>query len=86
MVHIRMIQVKSDEWFMTLVLSRPKWNGEGRDIMCEIIESYGDRREDRAMLQSIKNLMDSLKFTMDQAMDALKIAPEDRERYLEMLK
>lgn len=45
----------------------------GRDIMCEIIESYGYRREDRSMLQSIKNLMDGLEFTMDQAMDALKM-------------
>ncbi len=38
------------------------------------------------ILESIRNLMSSLKFTAEQAMDALQIPGEDRETYLSMLK
>ncbi len=34
---------------------------------------------------SIKNLMDSLKLTAQQAMDALKISAADQQRYLSLL-
>ncbi len=37
------------------------------------------------IMESIRNLMSSLKFTAEQAMDALQIPGEDRETYLSML-
>ena len=37
-------------------------------------DGYGD-----GIQQSVKNLMDSLGYTIDQALDALKITGEDRE-------
>jgi hypothetical protein len=37
------------------------------------------RKED--MITSIRNLMDSMKWTADQAMEALKIPEEEREKY-----
>jgi hypothetical protein len=41
------------------------------------------RKED--MITSIRNLMDSMKWTADQAMAALKIPEEERERYFMQL-
>jgi hypothetical protein len=37
-------------------------------------------------LSNIRNLMDSMKWTVEQAMDALKVPEEKREKYLEELK
>ena len=34
-----------------------------------------------SLLQSIKNLMDSMKWSAQQAMDALKIPKEEQEKY-----
>ena len=36
-------------------------------------------------LQSIRNLMETLQLTAEQAMDALKIPEEEREKYMKML-
>ena len=36
-------------------------------------------------LQNIKNLMDTMKWTAQQAMDALKISKSDQARYAAML-
>ncbi len=37
--------------------------------------------KENAMLASIRNLMDSMKWTAEQAMDALKLPMDDREKY-----
>ena len=39
----------------------------------------------KGRLTDIKNLMDSLQLTAEQAMDALKIPKEERASYLEKL-
>ena len=59
---------------------------EGREIGREIGREEG-REEGRkeTELLSIRNLMDTLKLTAQQAMDALKISPADQQRYLSML-
>lgn len=50
--------------------------------MCEAVVAYGNQRaeEERldTLLDSVKNLMQSMKWTADQAMTALKISQEDR--------
>ena len=59
---------------------------KGRDIMCKIIEEYGDKRAKESeevtrietMFNNIKNLMDSMKWSADQAMTAMKISDSDR--------
>ena len=45
------------------------------------------RREgvNQARVENIKNLMESLKLTAKQAMDALKIPDSERERYMPLL-
>ena len=59
---------------------------EGRDTMCESVEKYGDRREERGekrgeentRIESVKNLMDNMKWTVEQALDALSIKGKER--------
>jgi len=70
--------------------------GEVEDIMMtlfsqeEVNERYGYecRKEGREenMLSSIHNLMDTMNFTVEKAMDALKVPMEDRERYASAIK
>lgn len=63
----------------------------GRENMCEAVEKYAreyakehakDYAKDyvvRERVCNVRNLMDSLKFTLDQALDALKIQGSERE-------
>ena len=46
------------------------------------------RDEGRAegKIQSIRDLMDTMNLTMEKAMDALKVPPQDRDRYAELMK
>ena len=48
-------------------------------------DSKAEGREE-TLLNSIKNLMETLKLTAEQAMDALKIPDDDRKKYVSMLK
>lgn len=50
--------------------------------MCNL----SDGVERRAIVKSIKNLMETMNWTSEQAMDALKIPESEREKYIEMLK
>ncbi|MBR6358795.1 MAG: hypothetical protein IKS11_04010 [Lachnospiraceae bacterium] len=65
------------------------------DIMTQLYDAeremklyVEEEREDaakKAVVENIKNLMDSLKLTAAQAMNALKIPSEDRKKYKSML-
>lgn len=50
------------------------------------IEQGMEKGMEKGKLEAIRNLMDSLKLTAVQAMDALKIPEVDRPKYLELLK
>ena len=58
--------------------------------MCNLgmaVEMKGfDQGVEKSILQSIKNLMETMKWTAQQAMDALKVPKEEQERYMEKLK
>ena len=41
--------------------------------------------EAKGVLDSLHNLMDSMNWTIEQAMAALKISDEDRQKYQELL-
>ena len=63
---------------------------KGRINMCEglrelMADSKAEGREETT-LNSVKNLMETLKLTAEQAMDALKIPDDDRKKYVSMLK
>ena len=53
--------------------------------MCKVIEEMRKETADRVLLQTMRNIMDTLKLTAEQALDAMKIPDADREKYLERL-
>lgn len=50
----------------------------GREEMSAIVERYGDERALMANITSVQNLMNNMKWTLDQALDALGIKGKER--------
>lgn len=50
----------------------------GHEEMSEIVERYGDERALMANITSVQNLMNNMKWTLDQALDALGIKGKER--------
>ncbi len=57
----------------------------GRERMCEAVEKYADRKMLDKQIELIKNLMDSMKWSAEQAMTAMKVSDADRAMLLEKL-
>ena len=57
--------------------------------MCKSMEDMRNeaakRSAEKTLLQGIKNLMETTKWTAEQAMDTIKIPESDRIRYMERL-
>ena len=66
-----------------------EWEGGKPKDMCEVLDRVMEkgRQEgvDATRLENIKNIMEGLKYTAQQAMDLLKIPKADQTRYLHML-
>ncbi len=58
------------------------WKQEGREERKEERKEEGDKHR---LIKDIQNLMDSLRLTAEQAMDALKIEGQEREDCYRML-
>lgn len=56
-------------------------NTKGGFTMCELLDRY----EAKSRLEDIRNLMETMKWTAEQAMKALKISESDKIKYLAML-
>ncbi len=58
--------------------------------MCNIsegVERKGiEKGIEKGIAEPIRNIMDSLKMTMEQAMDALKVPEGERQKYVDLLK
>ena len=52
-----------------------------RELMKDEIEREIEERERKISIELIKNLMDSTKWTAEQAMEAMKVPLKDREQY-----
>lgn len=50
----------------------------GRSIMCKEVEELAEKWAEESRLDDIRNLMESMQWTVEQAMDALRISEEDR--------
>ncbi len=61
----------------------------GRERMCEAVEKYGDRRAESArldnLLENVRNLMESMKWSAEQAMSAMKVSEADKAMLLKEL-
>ena len=81
-----------DEMSFDLLKSVTKYykeNPEGVEIMCRAFEetrneAFAKGRE-QERIDSIRNIMDSMNISADQAMTALKIPPKDQAKYLAKL-
>lgn len=50
----------------------------GRSIMCKAVDELAERRRLDAMFDVVKNLMETMKLSVEQAMEAIKLSEEDR--------
>lgn len=61
----------------------------GRKVMCEAVERYAEQKAENvrldSLLESIKNLMESMKWSAEQAMVALKVSDADKAMLLKEL-
>lgn len=76
--------INADDMNFELMADRTRYlkeNPEGVKEMCKVMEDMRNEAAERVLLQSIKNLMETMKWTADQAMDALKISDTDRIKY-----
>ena len=50
--------------------------------MCKIIEDYGEKKSEETRIETkiddIKNIMESLNLTLEQALSAIKVSDADR--------
>lgn len=53
--------------------------------MCELVENYGDKRALDKQIEMIRNLMESMKWTAEQAMSAMKVSDKDKSILLKQL-
>ena len=77
-----------DEMKTKLLADRARYlktDPEGVETMCKEMEKMRDDVEQRTMLTAIKNVMEGLKYTAQQAMDLLKIPAADQAKYLKKL-
>lgn len=51
---------------------------EGCEVMSELVQKYGDERAIEAYMISVKNLMENMKLTLEQALNALGIQGDER--------
>lgn len=80
---IKVINVEGQEEFKN-------YDVRGRDQMCEAVEQfakeYADEEIMKSQINNVQNLMDNVNFTLEQALDALKIQGHEREVIIEHFK
>ena len=61
----------------------------GRRIMCEAVERYAEQKAEKArlnnLLDNVKNLMESMKWSAEQAMAAMRVSDADKVILLKLL-
>ena len=62
-----------------------KEDPEGVRYMCKAMEDMRNETKDNTIIENIRSLMDTVKWTAQQAMDALKIPVDEQSKYLSKL-
>lgn len=86
-----------DEMYFSVLANRVRYfkeNRKGREKMCEIMQKLQDeaeargeaRGEARERLSAIRNIMETLNLTVEQAMESLKIPKDKWESYASQLR
>ncbi len=55
------------------------------EALRELMKEDFEKQERETLLETIKNLMDTMKWTAEQAMSAMKIPEADRGKYIAKL-
>ncbi len=55
-------------------------------IMCNLSKGVEEKGIEKGILLSIRNLMETMGWSVEQAMEGLKIPEEEKSKYLEELK
>ncbi len=83
---------RADDMNFELMAERTRYlkeNPKGVGEMCKVMEDMRNETwneaTERVTLQSIKNLMETMRWSVDQAMDALKISETDKNKYIKRL-
>ncbi len=62
-----------------------KENPKGVSEMCRSMEEMRNETAERIILQTIRNLMETMKWSAEQAMDAMKVSDGDKDKYMSRL-
>ena len=81
-----------DDMYTKLLADKVRYlknDPEGVDTMCKVMEELREqsfqRGIDQSRIESIKNIMEGLKYTAQQAMNLLKIPAEEQPKYMAKL-
>lgn len=58
-----------------------KENPRGVNEMCKVLEEMRNETAEKTLVQTIKNLMETMKWSAEQAMAAMKIPTSEQEKY-----
>lgn len=78
----------ADDMNFELMAERTRYlkeNPKGVQEMCKVMEDMRNEIIDRVVLQTIKNLMETMKWSAEQAMAAMKISEADKLKYIAKL-
>jgi hypothetical protein len=56
------------------------------DLMCNLSKGIEEKGKEKGLLTSIKNLMESMGWSVEQAMAALKVPESEQPKYATMIK
>ena len=78
----------ADDMNFALMAERTRYlneNPKGVEEMCKSMEDMRNEVAENTLLQTIKNLMETMKWPAEKAMDALKIPDADKAKYISRL-
>lgn len=71
----------ADDMNYDIMAERLKENPKGVNEMCKALEEMRNETAENTLLQTIKNLMETMKWSAEQAMRAMKIPTSEQEKY-----
>lgn len=83
---LRMLKaLTGDGRYEAIIQEMPETEKKGEITMCELLDKYENRGIATGRVEDIRNLMETMKWSAEQAMTALKISDGDKEKYMARL-
>jgi len=80
--------IEADDMNFDLMAERTRYlkeNPKGVSEMCKAMEEMRNEAAERVLIQTIRNLMETMKWSAEQAMTAMKIPEADKSKYIARL-